>query len=184
MEVKKDYKGVLVFALILAIVFMSVGYAALSQRLTVTGTATVGDANWDVKITSIAFDAANSNITASNSETALDPEEEAVGAGSTGATFDVTLNAPGDKAVYTVVVTNKGTIPARLSEITNIATVNNADPKDIKFTVTPAAGNTDTLATNGTHTYTITASWDADSTVIPEPNQKTATINFDYVQAN
>lgn len=183
MEKKKDYKGVLVFALVLAIVFMSVGYAALAQRLTVNGTATIGDASWNVKITKIEFDSSASTIDVSNSTHGFNPAEAAVGKGSTGVEFTAPLEKPGDKAVYKVTVSNLGTISAQLNEITNLATINAANPADITFNVTGATVGEE-LAPETTQTFTITVEWNAAATEVPEApnNTKTATINFDYVQ--
>ena len=48
----KDKKNIFILALLLAIVFMSIGYAALSSVLNINGTANV-DESWNVKIISI-----------------------------------------------------------------------------------------------------------------------------------
>lgn len=184
MEKRKDARNVLMVALVVAILIMSVGYAALSQRLTVNGTATIGDAQWKVRITDIAFDEANSNVTTDASTQSLDPAESATGEGSTGAKFNVTLGAPGDKAVYTVTVKNLGTIDAELDAVTDLTEINDADPADIKFTVIPADDNADILAADGTHTYTVIVEWiSTQNQEVPTVTEKTATIHFDYVQA-
>lgn len=183
MEKKKDVRNVLMVALVFAIMVMAVGYAALAQRLTVNGKATIGDAKWKVRITDISFDETASNISTSASTQSLDPAEAAVGEGSTGAKFDVTLGAPGDKAVYNITVTNLGTIEAELKEITDLATVNAADPADIKFTVKAATDNAATLVADATHKYTVTVEWLSTAEEVPTVTEKTATINFDYEQA-
>jgi len=184
MEKRKDARNVMMVALVVAILIMAVGYAALSQRLTVNGTATIGDAQWKVRITDIAFDADNSTVTSTASTQSLDPAETATGEGSTGAKFNVTLGAPGDKAVYNVTVTNLGTIEAELDAITDLTEINAADPEDIKFTVTPAESNAATLPADATHTYTVTVEWvSTENQVVPTVTEKTATIHFDYVQA-
>ncbi len=181
---KRDYKPVLMFGLILAIVFMSVGYASLAQRLTINGTADIGDASWNVKIASITYDSTNSTVSADDSTQGFNPAETVEGAGSTGAEFNVTLFEPGDTAVYTVIVENKGTINATLDSITDLTSVNAAQPSDITYTITPAANNATTLTPADTHTYTVTVTWSADATDIPAVTSKSATIYLDYVQAN
>lgn len=184
MEKKRDVRNVMMVALVVAILVMAVGYAALSQRLTVNGTATIGDAQWKVRITDIEFDEANSTVITDATTQSLDPAESATGEGSTGAKFDVTLGAPGDKAVYTITVKNLGTIEAELDAITDLTEINAADPDDIKFTVIPAEGNSDTLAADETHTYTVTVEWvSVEDQEVPTVTEKTATIYFDYVQA-
>lgn len=183
MERKRDVRNVLMVALVFAIVVMAVGYAALAQRLTVNGKATIGDAKWKVRITDISFNEGSSNISSTASTQGFDPEEAVVGEGSTGAKFDVTLGAPGDKAVYDITVTNLGTIEAELKEITDLATINAADPTDIKFTVTPASENAAILSASATHKYTVTVEWLATAEEVPAVTEKSAVINFDYEQA-
>lgn len=183
MEKKKDMRNVLLGVMVVALLVMTVGYAALSQNLTVNATASVADAKWKVRITDIAFDEDASTVSASDSTQALDPAESAEADGSTGAKFNVTLGAPGDKAVYVVTVSNLGTIEAELNQITDLTVVNAAEPEDIKFTITEDNDNTPILAANGTHKYTVTVEWLSDSEVIPEVTEKSVTINFDYQQA-
>lgn len=185
MERKTDVKGLLIVVLCLVVCVFSFAYAALSTTLSVNGTASIADANWDVKITSIAFDSANSSVDIADSTQGFNPAESATGAGSTGVKFNVTLNQPGDYATYNVVVTNKGTIDAQLTQITDLTSINAAAPEDIQFTVTPAAGNASVLVPNATHTYTVRVEWLAAATEIDDTNtSKTAAIYFDYVQAN
>lgn len=183
MEKKRDVRNVMMVALVVAILVMAVGYAALSQKLTVNGTATIGDAQWKVRITDIAFDEANSSVDSSVSTQSL--EDAVEGEGSIKAKFNVTLAAPGDKAVYNVTVKNLGTIEAELQSITDLTEINAADPSDIKFTVTPAEGNADTLAADATHEYTITVEWvkTEGEQQVPTVTEKTAEIVFEYVQA-
>lgn len=185
MERKTDVKGILLVVLCCLVVLLGSAYAALATTLTVNGTASIADANWNVKITSIQFDATNSNVSTSDSTQALDPAEAAVGVGSTGAKFNVTLSEPGDYATYNIVVTNLGTINAKLLTLPELTTINTQAPEDIKFTVTPAAGNVGVLGANATHTYTVKVEWLASATNVDETNTtKTAILNFDYVQAS
>ncbi len=183
MEKKKDFRNGLMVALVVAIVVMSVGYAALSQRLTVNATATVGDAKWKVRITDIAFDSAKSSVTTDATTQSLNPEEQVEGEGSTGAKFNVTLAKPGDKAVYNITVSNLGTIDAELDQITDLVALNAENPTDIIYTVTEDNTNSSILAPNGTHKYTVTVEWKSDSVAIPEVTEKATTIYFDYQQA-
>lgn len=183
MERKKDVRNILLGVMVVALLVMTVGYAALSQNLTVNANATIADAKWKVRITNIKFDENASSISSSSSTQSLDPAEAVENDGSTGAKFDVTLGAPGDKAVYVVTVTNLGTIAAELNQITDLTAINAAEPKDIKFTVTEAEDNTPILAANGTHKYTVTVEWVSTAVTVPEVTEKAITINFDYQQA-
>lgn len=177
-----DKKGILIGALLFAIVTMSVGYAALSQRLTVVGTASVADARWDVKITSITLDAANSVGVTESAEPTLEDDGGVYSASNaTTAIFGVNLSYPGAKAVYKVVVTNNGNIDALLKDITDLTSTNSEEPTDIKFTISGVTAN-DKLAASATHTYTVTAEWLASGVVIPEITSKIATIVLNYEQ--
>lgn len=183
MDKKKDFRNVMLVALVFAILVMAVGYAALSQRLTVNANASISDAKWKVRLTDISFDSANSSVSSTASEQSLDPAEAVEAEGSTGAKFNVTLAAPGDKAVYTVTVSNLGTIDAELDAITDLTVVNENEPTDIVYTVTESSANAAVLGAGETHTYTITVEWKAAATDLPEVTEKQATIYFDYIQA-
>lgn len=183
MEKKRDMRNGLLGLMVVALLVMTVGYAALSQNLKVDATASVADAKWKVRITDIEFDETASTVSTDATEQSLNPAEAVQNDGSTGAKFDVNLGAPGDKAVYVVTVTNLGTIAAELNQITDLTSINNAEPTDIKFTVTEAEDNNPILAANGTHKYIVTVEWLATSESVPEVTEKTVTINFDYQQA-
>lgn len=181
----KDSKTFVIVGLLIAIVVMSVGYAALGQKLTVNGTANIAsDASWNVKIVSI--EETGKSIT----PTEIDPSTsvgESTGTtlasnitGSTTASFDVTLNAPGDWAEFTVTVKNLGTIDAVLDALTFVT---GDQPAEIVYTVTPAdASGATTLSPSNTETYVVKVSWDESSEQIPEVKQKRATLTLDYVQ--
>lgn len=189
MEKRKDYKSLVIVGLLFAIVAMSVGYAALSQTLVVNGTATI-DASWDVKIVSIEETAKSISptevpATTELGEDATDAVTEgaktsSAAIGSTTAAFNVTLNAPGDYAEFTVTVKNLGTIAAKLKTLTLVEGA--TDPEQIVYTVTPAnATGAATLAADGTETYVVRVEWTAE-TDIPTVKTKTATLTLDYVQ--
>lgn len=171
-------KNLVIIVLLIAIVLMSVGYAALAQVLTINGTAKL-QANWDVEITNIAFDTTNS-IGATN--------DSATVTGTTQATFEATLEYPGAKAIYNVTVENKGTIDAVLDSITDLSTTNAAEPTNVVYTVSGVTAGTTKLASHATNTVTVSAEWVACDTEgctdeVPEENtKKTATINLNYVQ--
>ena len=49
----KDKKNAIIVSLLIAVVAMAIGYAALSSQLTINGTAEV-TSTWDVKMTNIS----------------------------------------------------------------------------------------------------------------------------------
>ena len=125
---EKKSKNIVIIALCITLIFMGVGFAALSETLTVTGTANI-TGTWDIKITNIqAVEAqyAHTAVTGSsnlanfaadaNSNTKTNGIHGLVGGLNTiAATFNVDLNEPGDYVIYKITVTNNGTITAKLN---------------------------------------------------------------------
>lgn len=170
-------KNRVIIALAVIIGFMAVGYALLSQDLTINGTANI-DARWQVEITGISADFMNG---ASNSHDEFD-EEILPTYNATTATFNVDLPHPGAQGAYEITVTNNGTIPAELTGVPDLSTTNGEDPQQIQFTVVEP----DTMVLQPTESTTITvlAYWDQENDTVPEsPVSKTATITLNYVQA-
>lgn len=181
---KKSTKvmSVVTVVLVAAIVVMAVGYAALSAQLTVTGVAGSGNATWNIDFKSI-------NIKESESKGYI--ENSVPNVSGTAASFDVSLNYPGAKVVYELVVQNTGTIDAVYKGITGVDTINQAAPTDIKWIVEridpitgqAVNGEADIEKVTGTQTFRVTIEWDAESTSISKTaTQKSGTIYFDYAQ--
>ena len=167
----QDKKSIVIAALFATILLMSVGYAAFATTLTINGNATISG-SWNVEIT---------DITAAFTGTATDKTAPAYTA--TTATFDADLQAPGDKATYTITVKNKGTITASLSSIV-LTPDNTTGSSAIIYAVEsqPAAG--DTLAPNATTTVVISATYDSTVTAVPDNKTKAFTGTLIYQQAN
>lgn len=174
-------KNRVIIALAAIIGFMAVGYALLSQELTINGTANI-DSTWDVKITDITpgeFEGGASN--------SLDEGEEEIlpsvsGDGLT-ATFSVDLTQPGDQGVYIITVTNNGTIPAKLMSAPDVTTINGEEPTEIQFNVS-VLDDKMLLQPTETAQIAVVAAWPDTSSEIPEGEvSKTATITLNYQQA-
>lgn len=169
MSTRKSNKNIILLILLLVIVGMAVGYAALSQALVINGTANI-TTEWKVLFTNIE----EGTLTGAESKTA--PSYTA-----TTATFDVNLLYPGASAQYKVTVANQGSINAKLTSVDGIDTANAAAPTDITYTIDAEAN--DTLAASSEKVYTVTVTWNAASETIPETKTKTATITLNYEQA-
>lgn len=159
----------LIIAAVVLVGLASVAYAAFSQLLTINGTGTA-NGNWNIAITGITQ-------TASTGAT----ENTAPLFTGTSATFDVDLAYPGASATYEVVIKNNGTIPARLSTLTDLTTLNAAAPADIHYTLTGVAVN-DTLAASATVTATVKVEWLTGGSTNIDTQSKVATIDFNYIQ--
>lgn len=140
----KNRKTVVVAFLLVAAMLMSVGYAALTTTLNITGDAAVAEAAANEAFNAdISFKSAQANATGDTATTTD---------GSDIATFDVSsLKGKNDTATFTFVIQNKGDLNATMSAPTITISGANAG----YFT---AVGSFDTtnLAAGGTVTYTVT----------------------------
>jgi uncharacterized repeat protein (TIGR01451 family) len=160
----------LIIAAVILVGLASVAYAAFAQLLTVNGTGTAtGD--WNVAISGITM----------TSQTGATDHASTPSYTGTSATFDVDLAYPGATSTYTVTIKNNGSIPAKLSSLTDLASINATSPADITYTLSGVAVN-DTLAAGATATATVNVTWGAASTSNITSQSKSATINFNYVQ--
>lgn len=163
-------KNKLLVAALIVVGVASVAYAAFAQTLVINGKGTTSG-DWNVKITSITA-GAKVGATDVTAPTYTD----------TSATFDVELAYPGASATYDVVVSNSGSVPAKLDTITDLATLNSTAPAYIKYTVTGVTAGTTTLAASATNTVTVKVEWDANDTTGVTGQSKSATITLDYSQ--
>ena len=174
---KKFLQVFAVLALVVAVLGISVGFAALSSTLTINGTAEVTPANWDVHF-----------------ENLVQPYDITGGASVTGSptltathfgNYHVVLTKPGDQVVINFDVKNDGDIPAKLTSYTFAtptitgtaadATDKSADEalvqSNLVYTLTyddgtPIAVN-DTLAVNEAKTLELTVAYAASAEAVP-----------------
>ena len=196
MSEKKEKKNILIGALLVAIIAMAVGYAALAQQLTINGTAQVSS-TWDVKFTSIS--AGTPSNTAGVAPTATNRTEPDYT--NTTATFDVGFQTPGDTMEYDIVVTNDGSLDAKLANV--VATASSAtgsgdlqltEANGINYEITiddqPYASAKETVLAGkpsggpaNTSTVHVKVWWDEAATTVPENAVKKLTVTLEYVQA-
>ncbi len=155
---------------IVLISMASVAYASFASTLTINGTGTA-TGNWAVDIISIT-------------PTAQTGATDHVGTPSytsTSATFNVDLAYPGATSSYQVAIKNNGNISAKLSTITDLTSLNAAAPAYITYAVNGVAVN-DVLAPGATATATVAVTWASSASTNPSGANKSATINFNYIQ--
>ncbi len=104
---KRRKNNYIILGLCAVLVLMGIGYAAFSSQLNITGTSNI-TSNWDVRITNIESEL--------NGATDL---EEPTYDNTNGlyASFHTGLSKPGDYALYTVTIENRGDIDARIEKI-------------------------------------------------------------------
>ena len=161
----KKKKNIMIIVLCFVLLLMGVGYAALSQRLTIGGTAKMQGV-WDVRITNIQL-SRKTGLAKDNSH-----KYENLSA-----SFQTETLAPGDMLEYTVSVSNRGNIDAKVSEIN--ATLDG--PEAIKYTV-EGIKKGDVIKEGVTKEVIITIKFDETATVIPSNKTSTLNINFTCIQ--
>lgn len=171
---RENKNSIIITSLIIAIVAMSVGYAALASQLTINGTAGTGGATWSIEFANIVK---NDSLSTAGVKENNDPTVTG-----TSATFDVSLDYPGAKIVYDVTVKNGGTIDAVYVSADGVDAANDSEPKQIQYTVEKTDGSLDILSGEN-DTYRITIEWLASSNEVPTGvTTKTATIHLNYEQ--
>lgn len=166
----KNGKNTIIGFLVAAIMVMSVGYALLSQQVTINGVAEVSS-TWSVGITGITEGIATGGALNKTPSTYT----------GTTAAFDVSLSAPGDSMTYDITVTNNGSIDAILSAISVTPEEGGSDA--INYEVTGVTAGTTTLSAGTTNTITVKVEWDKTAIGVPTVLSKTLTVTLNYVQA-
>ena len=128
---EKKTKNVVIIALCLTLIFMGVGFAALSQNINIGATGTVSAKTaWDVRYASFALNKKGGYAVDTTPE-ATDGGVKYLDASKTTATVTFTLTAPGDYVEYKGTITNFGSIDAKLSTYNSSFTNNQYVDKTI-----------------------------------------------------
>ena len=177
---KKSKKNFVAIVLIVLLLALAVGYAAFSETLTISGTASTQTGNWDVKFIS-------ANATASVVTGTTPANTATLAADGKSVTVSVALAAPGDGSNITAVIKNDGKIDAKLTGFTVTGDLTETSSGShvytsnaIKMTV-PAVTTNEVLAAGAQKTFTFAVEWDenvAASTV----QTASFTITFTYEQ--
>ena len=120
--------------LLLILLAVSVGYAALSTQLKINGTTNISKNTW-----SVYWDEESISITqGSKGNTEPDVVNGDDGSSNTKVTWEVTLDLPGDFYEFTIDAANAGTVDAMITGITPTVPANL--PSYISYSVTYANG--------------------------------------------
>lgn len=198
MEKERGAKVIAVVALLIAVVGLTIGYAAYASTLTINGSANVDPASWDVHF---AYKTGDS-LTATTSGNAVENTAPTLAA-TTISGFNVTLKAPGDSVTYDFSVKNGGTLDAKLNTFTlgtltcapnDGSSISQEDATrlcgELKYTLTYADGSTITTGTildktTGSKDLTLKLEWPVSSTLEVNDDVKVTigTTTFVYNQA-
>jgi len=152
---RKNLQVILV-AVILLLVGLSVGFAALSTTLNIT-TSTVKQEGSSVVSWNIGFQGTSATPTSTGTSTTGRSCDNATVTSSSVTINNATLSKPGDKCVYALTIKNSGTIAGSLGSVTP------TKPTSTTCTVTAASSTASAKMVCGNLTYTLSASND-DST--------------------
>ena len=200
MKKKRAFQNVAIIVLGLAIIIMSIGYAAYSTPMSITGNTTIQRASWDIKF--------------NNPQTVSTPTSVAstlvTGPSLTNATtltFGVTLKV-GETYDFTVDVVNAGTFNAKLDEYTltgskkkgaTTTAITSTDGQTysndyLQYSVQwsddsplhgTADGTADTINAGDTKTLKVHVAFvePSDASVLPDANEDyTFTLNMNFIQ--
>ncbi len=166
--------GVVAIAFLLSVAGISIGFAAMSSTLTVSGQAEVVPASWKIK-----FKELSSATIAGAAEVVTAPQivsDTHIG------DYDIKLSKPGDSVTYTFKVANEGTIDAELSSytfatptFTGTGATASADETIVRnnlvYSLTYSDGTAvqvnDELAKETSKTLKLTVGYDANATDLP-----------------
>ena len=186
---EKDRRGKMVFAVLLLITVIGVGYAALGANLKINGVADIPASTWDVHFKTGSIAVTSGSVTGTNVTTA------ATITNATQVDYAVKLALPGDFYEFTVVAENTGTIDAMIDSVssklgtTEITT--GTLPTYIDYSVTYADGIAiapkHKLSKNTEETYKVRVAYktDIEASELPQ-TAETLNLNFqiNYVQAD
>lgn len=197
MEKERGAKIIAIVALLIAVVGLTVGYAAYSSTLTINGTATVDPASWKVNFGYKTGNSLTGTIKGHATETTAPTLADTTISG-----FDVTLKAPGDSVTYNFLIKNSGTLNAKLANFTmgTLTCAPNASSKispedatklcgELKYTLAYADGSTittdTTLDAGDSKELVLKLEWPSTSTLSVSDDVKVTigTTTFVYQQA-
>ena len=170
-------KALLVVALILCI---TVGYAALSTTLNITGNSEIKNAKWDIHFANLVVD--DTSVEATTPAT-IDSNKTAVN-------YIVNLVKPGDSYSFAVDVENAGTIDGMISTVTNTGLTADQQ-KYVEYSITYANGTElkakDGLKAGAKKNIKVKVKYkdDINAEDLPKANETlNLTFTVEYVQAD
>ena len=178
-------KPIIMAVLCVLVVVMAIGFALLSQNLTITGTSHI-DSNWNIRITNIQVQethsayasGTNASADVSGSTGCTTQTASNNGCGTTTANFETKLVTPGDYVIYRVTITNSGTLDGVVESINLTCSQNDA----IICTTTGLSRATTIAKNGGTNTVDVKVEYNSATTTQPVNTSSTATLTINYQQ--
>ena len=180
-KIRRKVNKPLLYFVFFVFASVTVGYAALSTTLSITGKGTLSKNSWDIHFENLVI--VDNGASAVTTAPTIDSTKTKV-------SFNITLSKPGDTYEFTVDAVNKGTIDAMLSGFS--ATSLTTDQQNyLTYTVTYSDGATistkDYLKKGTSETIRVRVRFKDDLTATDLPSSAETlnlTATFVYVQAD
>ena len=180
MKRNQTKKRKLVAVLLILVMLISVGYAALTTNLSINGSTTVKAKSWNVHFANIVVDTANNSVASVQTAPTLSNNNTTV-------TWEVSMDTPGQVYKYNVDVVNEGSIDAMVSTATNsivTSTLSQEQQAYLDYTITYVNGaeveQYDKLAAGETKTITVVLLFRQDLNPENLPTTAPAPISLSY----
>lgn len=177
---KKNKKRSFLIILLLFVVCISIGYAAITTTLNINGDTKIKSASWDVHFENLVL---SDGIVTATTDATIDSTKTVID-------YSIKLVEPGDFYEFTVDIVNKGTIDAMISEILEEG-LSVEQEKYINYSVTYIDGSSltakDLLPAGGVETVRVKVEFKKDVTAEDLPKEESVlNLKFSvaYVQAN
>lgn len=169
---KNNYKKIIVLILFVAVMGVSIGFAALRTTLSISGTSTAKTNSWNIELKNIDN---KSGVTAT-SEPSIS---------GTTLTYGVTLAEPGQYYEFTVDVHNAGSLPAKLSATPILTGTSSYMTHTVTYSDGTEIKKDDTLAVDETKTLKVRVEYKSDLTAETLPTVDSPTtfaVSLTYIQ--
>ena len=182
MKKENSRTNYIVIALLVLVIGISIGYAALSTTLNINGSTTIGKSSWDVHFANVIETAGGVTATKAAAITAGQTTE---------VTYEVTLPTPGTFYEFTVDVVNAGSLDAKLSADATVEGVSAAQAVYTKYSVVwsdtgvaPKTGDVITAGQKKTAKVRVEYNKDVTAAQLPTTDQVlTLTASMNFIQA-
>lgn len=180
-KIRRKVNKPLLYFVFFVFASVTVGYAALSTTLSITGKGTLSKNSWDIHFENLVI--VDNGASAVTTAPTIDSTKTKV-------SFNITLSKPGDTYEFTVDAVNKGTIDAMLSGF-SATSLTTDQQKYLTYTVTYSDGATistkDYLKKGTSETIRVRVRFKDDLTATDLPSSAETlnlTVTFVYVQAD
>ncbi|MGN1269096.1 MAG: hypothetical protein ACI4U0_06375, partial [Candidatus Aphodocola sp.] len=116
MEKERRIKALAIVVLVIAVLGLTIAFAALSQTLTINGSAKLDASKWGIKFENLSSPTTTGDASIVGEAKINESTYVEI------ANMNVRLKTPGDKVVYTVDLVNEGSINAKIDEIVKTTT--------------------------------------------------------------